>query len=75
MIINVFVELPSKTKTTKTMDIPLIIREISFDGILRVDAALEGDWNPTMVTVWTRDKGALGFSTVTRTHSTFKPSL
>ena len=56
-------------------DIPSIVREISLDGIQRVVAALEGYWNPTMVTVWTRDKGALGFSTVTLTHSTFKPSL
>ena len=56
-------------------DIPLIVREISLDEIQRVVFGLEGDWNPTMVTVWTRDKGTLGFSKVTRTHSTFKPSL
>jgi hypothetical protein len=52
-----------------------MIREISLDGIQKVVAALEGDWNPTMVTVWTRDRGALGFSAVTRTHPTFKPGL
>ncbi|MFX0199439.1 MAG: hypothetical protein ACFFCW_25230 [Candidatus Hodarchaeota archaeon] len=28
-----------------------------------------------MVTIWTRNKGKLGFSKVTRTHSTHKPSL
>ncbi len=56
-------------------NIPSIIREISYDGIQRVVAGLEGDWNPTMVTIWTRNKGTLGFSHVTRAHSTFKPSL
>jgi hypothetical protein len=56
-------------------NIPLIVREIPVDGIQKVFAALEGDWNSTMVTIWTRDKGLLGFSKVTRTHSTFKPSI
>jgi hypothetical protein len=56
-------------------NIPLIIREISLKGIQRVLAAHEGNWNPTMVTVWARDEGALGFSTVTRYHPIFKPSL
>lgn len=56
-------------------DIPLIVREISLRGIQRVVAALEGDWNPTMVTVWTRKEGKSGFSRVTRSHSTHKPSL
>jgi len=28
-----------------------------------------------MVTIWTREKGSLGFSAVTKTHSTFKPSI
>ncbi|MFC1534186.1 hypothetical protein ACFL7M_12560 [Thermodesulfobacteriota bacterium] len=56
-------------------DIPMIVREISLNGIQRVVAALEGDWNPTMVTVWTCNKGKFGFSKVTRTHSIYKPSL
>ena len=56
-------------------DIPMIVREISLHGIQRVVSALEGDWNPTMVTVWTRNNGKLDFSKVTRTHSTYKPSL
>lgn len=51
--------------------IPSILREISLGEIKRVDAALEGDWNRTMVTIWNRDKGSLGFSKVTRTHSRF----
>lgn len=55
--------------------IPLIVREIPLDGILRVDVALEGDWNRTVATVWTRDGGRSGFSAVARSHPTFKPSL
>jgi len=56
-------------------EIPLIVCEISLDKIKKIVVALEGDWNPTMVTVWTREKGMLGFSNVTRTHSSHKPSL
>jgi hypothetical protein len=56
-------------------NIPLIIRKFPLSGIHKVIAALEGDWNATMVTVWTRSTGTLGFSAVTRSHPTFKPSL
>ncbi len=56
-------------------EMPLIVREISLDGIRRVDVALEGDWSPTVITVWTRDRGRSDFSAVVRSHKTFKPSL
>ncbi len=60
---------------TESKEIQSIIREISLDTIQRIDLALEGDWNPTVVTVWTRDQGELGFAKVTRSHPTNKPSL
>ena len=56
-------------------EVPSILREISLDGLTRIDIALEGDWSSTVVTVWTRTGGLAGFSEVVLTHSTFKPSL
>ena len=56
-------------------EIPLIVREISLVKIQKIVVALEGNWNPTTVTVWSREKGMLGFSNVTRTHSIHRPSL
>ena len=60
---------------TKSKEIPSIVCKISLDAIQRIDLALEGDWSPTVVTVWTCEQGALGFAEVTRTHPTNKPSL
>ena len=54
---------------------PSIISEISLKEIQKVVVGLEGNWNPTVVTIWTRDKGTLGFSKVIRTHANFKPSI
>ena len=54
---------------------PSIISEISLKEIQKVVVGLEGNWNPTVVTIWTRDKGSLGFSRVIRTHPSFKPSM
>jgi len=56
-------------------DIPSILGEIALKKIQRIDAALEGDWNATLVTVWTRDKGLIDFSDVIWVHPRFKPSL
>jgi hypothetical protein len=55
--------------------LPRILTGISLDYLVRVDAALEGDWNATVVTVWTRADGLVGFESVTTSHPTFKPSL
>ncbi len=55
--------------------LPQTLREISLDGLRRIDVALEGDWNPTVVTVWSREEGRHGFSAVARSHPTHKPSL
>lgn len=56
-------------------DLPKILKEIPLDNLFRIDVALEGDWSQTVVTIWTREKGLLGFSRITRSHSIFKPSL
>jgi len=60
---------------TDSRTIPLIIHEISMNTIQRIDVALEGDWSPTVVTVWSREQGLIGFSEVTRSHPEHKPSL
>jgi len=60
---------------TDSRTIPLIIHEISMNTIQRIDVALEGDWSPTVVTVWLREQGLIGFSEVTRSHPKNKPSL
>ena len=51
------------------------IESIPLEGLQRIDVGLEGNWNPTVVTVWTREKGLIGFDGVTRTHPRYKPSL
>ncbi len=56
-------------------ELPKILKEISVQGLERIDVGLEGDWSPTVVTVWSRETGLLGFSKVTRSHPRCKPSL
>jgi len=56
-------------------DIPNLLKSVPLDGILRIDVALEGDWSPTVVTVWSRESGYMGFSKVIKSHPTYKPSL
>jgi hypothetical protein len=57
------------------MTVPDILAQISLDGLIRIDAALEGDWSGTVATVWTREKGRLGFDAVAGPHPAFRPSL
>jgi len=56
-------------------DIPKILKHTPLGGILRIDVALEGNWSPTVVTVWSSDSGYIGFSKVIKSHPSFKPSL
>jgi hypothetical protein len=60
---------------TNSNGVPDLVKSILLDGILRIDVALEGDWSPTVVTVWSRETGFAGFSKVTQSHRTCKPSL
>jgi len=56
-------------------ELPKILKEISVQDLERIDVGLEGDWSATVVTVWSKKRGLLGFSKVTRSHSRCKPSL
>jgi hypothetical protein len=55
--------------------LPQLLGEVSLDTLERVDVGLEGDWSPSVVTVWSRTRGLIGFDDVTRSHPSFKPSL
>ncbi|NIQ39761.1 MAG: hypothetical protein GTN81_14405 [Proteobacteria bacterium] len=55
--------------------LPRILTDLSYEDLARIDVAMEGDWNATVVTVWSRERGLLGFSRVSRSHPTYKPSL
>ncbi len=48
---------------------------IHLEDILRIDVALEGDWNRTVVTVWNRGEEEPDFSRVAREHEEFRPSV
>ena len=60
---------------TNTEDIPDLLRHIPLGGILRIDAGLEGDWSPSVATVWSRGAGRQDFSNAIRSHPSHKPSL
>jgi hypothetical protein len=53
----------------------LLIKKIPLKCIKRIDIALEGNWNPTVTTVWTRKDGFVGFSKVRKQHIKYKPSI
>ena len=55
--------------------IPEIFSSIPLRGILGIDIALEGDWSPTVVKVWSRDSGSIGFTKVVESHPLHKPSI
>lgn len=57
-----------------TEHVHALLRVIPLDGILRIDVGLEGDWSGSVVTVWTRDQGLVGFDHVARSHSDHQPS-
>ncbi len=52
-----------------------LVQSIPRNNVLRIDIGMEGDWSSTVVTVWTRENGILGFDKVVRSHLTNKPSL
>ena len=51
-----------------------IAGDVNVQGLLRIDVGLEGDWSGSVVTVWTREGGLLGFDAVVRSHPEHKPS-
>jgi hypothetical protein len=58
-----------------SLKLPSILNEINPQNIQRIDAALEGNWKDTVVTVWLYDKGFIGFEKVIKQHHSFKPSI
>lgn len=52
-----------------------ILSFLPLTELTRIDVGLEGDWSPTVCTVWDREMGLVGFGHVTREHQSFKPSL
>ncbi len=60
---------------TESPKIPDLVQSIPLEGILRIDVGLEGDWSPTVKTVWSRGRRSIDFSQVTRAHPSHKPSL
>jgi hypothetical protein len=57
------------------MELSALLSACSLDDLTRIDVGLEGDWSPTVKTVWTRNDGRLNLSVVVREHESFKPSL
>jgi len=55
--------------------LPAALLALPLDAIVRIDAALEGDWSGTVVPVWSRADGFLGFDRVVRAHATHRPAL
>ena len=55
--------------------LPDILKHVSFHDIMHIDVALEGNWNSTVKTVWSREKGFIGFTHIIRSHPRLKPSL
>lgn len=56
-------------------EIEEIIMQLPLTKLKRIDSALEGNWSQTVTTIWTREDGFIGFSKVTKSHSTLRPSL
>jgi hypothetical protein len=60
---------------TPNTPIPDIVKNQSYAELKRIDVGMEGNWNPTVTTVWEREKGLIGFEKVIRNHPEYKPSL
>jgi hypothetical protein len=52
-----------------------LIERLSLDDLVRVDVGLEGDWSPSVTTVWTREHGLLGFDEAPHGHGRHIPSV
>jgi hypothetical protein len=57
------------------VSVPRILDSLPLDGLLRIDAALEGDWSSTVRTVWFADTRCRSLEDHLPTHPAFKPSL
>ena len=57
------------------MEYSALLSACSLDDLTRIDVGLEGDWSPTVRTVWSRTDGRLRQRDIVRAHESFKPSL
>ncbi len=57
------------------MELHQLLSACPLDDLTRIDVGLEGNWSPTVTTVWTRDAGRRGLTEVVREHGTFKPCV
>lgn len=55
--------------------LPKILNEISLKEIKRIDAGLEGDWSPTVLTIWSVTDGLNEFDDSQLRHEIYKPCL
>ena len=60
---------------TREEEIRGLVEELSLEELVRIDAALEGDWSHSVTTVWTRKRGLLGFGRVPTGHPEHVPSI
>jgi hypothetical protein len=60
---------------TREEDILALIETLPLEGLVRIDAALEGDWSHSITTVWTCEKGLLGFGEMRMSHAEHLPSI
>jgi hypothetical protein len=60
---------------TREEEIRGLVEELSLEELVRIDAALEGDWSHSVTTVWTRKRGLLGFGGVPTGHPEHVPSI
>ncbi len=57
------------------MDLLPLLSACPLEDLSRIDVGLEGDWSPTVTTVWTRENGRLGLADAVREHDIFRPCL
>lgn len=55
--------------------LPDLLHQISWDDILRIDVGLEGNWNPTVVTVWEKGSRNRNYSQVAKPEGKCRPSI
>jgi hypothetical protein len=60
---------------TTEEEILALIEKLPLEGLVRIDAALEGDWSHSVTTVWTCERGLLGFGEVRTGHPEHIPSI
>jgi hypothetical protein len=66
---------PTPYRLITSVELLPLLSACPLADLTRIDVGLEGDWSPTVTTVWTREGGRLSLTDVARVHESFKPSL